>query len=94
MLKCRDIGQLLHDYTEDLLELPTRQDLERHLADCPGCVAFVNTYKQTIRVSGDLRCEDIPPELQRKLRSFIKTKLSPHRPSLWERLRSRLRGCS
>lgn len=94
MLRCRDIGQLLYDYVENRLEPPASQQLEHHLADCPGCVAFVNTYKQTTRLSADLRCEDIPLELQQKLRSFMKTTLHSRRPSLWERLRSRLSRCS
>jgi len=92
MLRCRDVGQLLYDYVEQRLEPPVSQQLEQHLADCPGCLAFINTYRQTMRLSSDLRCEDIPSELQQKLRSFIKTRLASHRPSLWRRLRSRLTG--
>ncbi len=80
MLKCRDIGKLLHDYVEGALEPRIKQQLDAHLADCPGCVAFIKTYKHTIRLSKDLRCEDIPPELQQKLRSFIKQGLQ--KPSL------------
>lgn len=75
MLKCHDIGGLLLDYVDDALESSTKVELDEHLSDCPACVAFVNTYKQSVRLSRDLRCEDIPPELQRKLRSFIKEKL-------------------
>lgn len=89
MLRCRDVGQLLYEYVEQRLEPPISQQLEQHLADCPGCLAFINTYKQTMNLSRDLRCEQIPQELQAKLRSFIKTKLAPHRPSLWDRFRSR-----
>ena len=83
MLRCRDVGQLLYEYVEQRLEPSVGQQLEQHLADCPGCLAFINTYKQTMRLSSDLRCRDIPPELQQKLRSFIKTKLSPHRHGRW-----------
>jgi len=92
MFKCRDIGQLLHDYAEGLLGLQVQQQLEQHLADCPGCTAFVNTYKQTIHLSKELRCEEIPPELQEKLRSFIRAKLASPRPHFWQRLRFRLTG--
>ena len=88
MFKCRDVGQLLYEYVEKRLEPPVIQQLEQHLADCPGCLAFINTYKQTMRLSSELRCRDIPPELQQKLRSFIKTKLAPHSPNLWDRFRS------
>ena len=90
MLRCRDITELLHDYVEGLLEPSVEQELDGHLADCPGCTAFVKTYRQTMTLSRDLRCEDIPPELQRKLRSFIKQKVQ--RPGLWSRLRARLTG--
>ncbi|MBI4354810.1 MAG: zf-HC2 domain-containing protein [Candidatus Omnitrophica bacterium] len=86
------MGMLLYEYIEQRLEPSVSQQLEQHLADCPGCLAFINTYKQTMRLSSDLRCRDIPPELQQKLRSFIKTKLSSRRPSFWERLRSHLTG--
>jgi anti-sigma factor RsiW len=91
MLKCRDIATLLHDYVEGALEPPLQEQLDQHLSDCPGCVAFVNTYKHTITLAKDLRCEDIPPELRRKLRSFLKQKVN--RPtSLWTRLLFRLTG--
>lgn len=75
MLKCRDIGTLLHDYVEGALEPSVRTQLDAHLADCPGCLAFINTYRHTVHLSKELRCEDIPPELQHKLRTFIKEKL-------------------
>lgn len=76
MLTCRDVGQLLYEYVEQLLEPSLRQALEAHLADCPGCVAFINTYRQTVRFSSGLRSPEMPAELQQKLRSFIKTQLS------------------
>lgn len=94
MLRCRDIGQLLYDYVEDRLELTVRQQLEQHLADCAGCLAFINTYKQTTHLSRDLRCRDIPPELRQKLRNFIKTNLTTPRPGFLSRLWSRLAGSS
>lgn len=90
MLRCRDIGSLLHDYLEGALDPAVRAQLDAHLADCPGCLGFVNTYRDTVSVARGLRREDIPPELQSKLRSFIKQKLD--HPSLLTRIRRRLRG--
>lgn len=80
MLKCRDIGNLLLDYLEGALAPSVRTQLDAHLADCPGCVAFINTYSHTINLARDLRCEDIPAELQLKLRSFLKAKLDKPTP--------------
>jgi len=92
MFRCRDVGQLLYEYVEERLEPPVSQQLEQHLADCPGCLAFINTYKQTIRLSDGLRPAEMPLELQQKLRSFIKTKLSSHQPTWWQRLWPGLTG--
>lgn len=75
MIRCRDISDLLLDYVEESLTPSVREELDQHLADCPGCLAFVRTYRHTSALSRDLRCEDIPPELQRKLRSFIQQRL-------------------
>lgn len=90
MITCRDMATLLLDYVEGVLDAAVREQLDAHLADCPGCLAFLNTYKHTIALSRDLRCEDIPPELQGKLHSFLQEKL--HKPSFWSRIRARLSG--
>jgi len=93
MLRCRDIGKLLYDYVDGTLEPVLKQQLEQHLADCPGCLAFINTYKQTINLSKELRPKGMPPELRQRLRSFIKSKsLQP--PGFWKRLWLRLAGSS
>lgn len=76
MITCRDMASLLLDYVEGALDAAVREQLDAHLADCPGCLAFLNTYRHTIALSRDLRCKDMPPELQRKLRSFIREKLA------------------
>ncbi len=80
MASCRDVANLLHDYVEGALEPSVNQELAAHLADCPGCVASIKTYQRTIELSKDLRCEEIPPKLQQKLRSFLKGKLRKPSP--------------
>lgn len=90
MLRCRDINGLLHDYLEGSLDPDLRRGLDEHLADCAGCHGFLNTYRDTVAVAKELRCEDIPPELQRKLRSFIAEK-ARHR-SFYARIRGWLTG--
>lgn len=92
MFECRDVGKLLYDYIEGSLDLGLSRKLEQHLADCPACLAFINTYRQTIKLSKELRPKNIPPELHQKLRSFIKSNSAFQRPPLWKRLWLRLAG--
>lgn len=81
MLRCRDVGQLLYEYVEDRLTPADRQAMDEHLKDCPACLAFLNTYRDTIRSAGGLREEAMPPELIVRLEAFLKARA--RRPRGW-----------
>jgi anti-sigma factor RsiW len=71
---CRDIEKLLLDYVEGDLDPDRRDKLAQHLADCPDCLSFVDTYRQTIAATHDHARpteSEMPPDLVAKLRSFI-----------------------
>lgn len=51
MLTCRDFIEFLSDYLEDNLPSDERAVFDEHLAVCPACVAYLNTYRDTIRLS-------------------------------------------
>ena len=75
--RCRDIVGLLADYLDGSLDSPTARRLQAHLEGCPPCVAFVNTYKGTVRAAGQLKETDIPPELKDRLLSFLRQRNVP-----------------
>jgi anti-sigma factor (TIGR02949 family) len=68
---CQGVVDLLCDLLEGDLPCEEEKELEGHMADCPPCVAFMNTYRKTTDVCKSLRAEDIPPELRERLERFI-----------------------
>lgn len=72
MLRCRDVVELLTEYLEGGLDPATAATLEAHLADCRPCTAFLNTYRGAVQTTRRLREEDLPPELRRRLLTFLR----------------------
>ena len=59
-LTCQDVIGLLIEYLEVTLSAEVLAAFERHLQDCPPCVAFLNTYRKTQDLTwreGPRRCE-------------------------------------
>jgi anti-sigma factor RsiW len=64
---CQDLVELVTEYLEGALDDDRRAAVEAHLADCEGCSAYLDQIRTTIRVTGTLRDEQIPPEACRPL---------------------------
>ncbi len=58
-LPCREVVELVTDYLEGALEPATRIRFERHLAQCPFCVEFVNQVRRTIELTGSVGSGDV-----------------------------------
>ena len=72
---CEQATALLLDYITGTLDPGTTLILERHLERCVDCVAFLQTYKETIQATRTLRYEDMPGELQNRLLQTLHTKM-------------------
>lgn len=75
--RCRDIVGLLADYLDGALDSVTTRGLQAHLEGCAPCIAFVNTYKGTVKAARQLKETDIPPELKDRLLSFLRQRNVP-----------------
>ncbi len=49
-MTCRDVVEFLMAYLDGELDAGARADFDRHLGECPACVAFVETYERTVRL--------------------------------------------
>jgi anti-sigma factor RsiW len=66
-LTCQELVELVTDYLEGTLPPDLRARFEAHLALCPGCVTYVEQMRETVRLVGRLRAEDVPPEMESAL---------------------------
>jgi predicted anti-sigma-YlaC factor YlaD len=49
-LTCREFVDFLDDYLARSLAGEALASFEKHLSDCPPCVAYLQTYEQSIRM--------------------------------------------
>ena len=70
-MACRELVELVSDYLEGALDAGTRVRLEAHLAECGHCEAYLAQLRTSIRLSGGLASDEVPPAvLEALLRVF------------------------
>jgi anti-sigma factor RsiW len=60
-LRCKELVELVTDYLEGALTPEDRARFEAHLAACAGCTRYLAQIRETIRLTGTLTEEQIPP---------------------------------
>jgi len=72
-LSCREILDNLSSYIDAELDPSLCEEIERHMAGCNPCVAFLNTLKKTVvlyRNCGEQ--DDVPQEVHIDLHKFLR----------------------
>lgn len=67
MLTCADVVKLITDYEEGRLTPAERRRFEEHVSICPPCRSFLGQMRTTVELVGELREEDVPPEMEEHL---------------------------
>ena len=70
-LTCQRATALLVEYVNASLAPDTWHAFQGHLRDCADCLAYLRTYRATIRALGTVHYEDMPAALQDRLLSFL-----------------------
>jgi anti-sigma factor RsiW len=62
-MNCREFTEFLHEYLFGNLAAEERAEFDKHLAECPWCVAYLDGYQKTIQLeqAAYSACEDAPP---------------------------------
>lgn len=68
-LSCPELVAFLDDYVAGTLPADVATGFERHLAGCSACVAYANTYRETVRLGREAYCAsaELPPEVPEEL---------------------------
>jgi anti-sigma factor RsiW len=61
-LVCRDAVELVSDYLDGTLPRRQRRRLEKHLAACDACSAYLEQMRATIAASGKVGPDDLPSD--------------------------------
>jgi len=73
-MTCRDFIEFLMDYLSGELSADERAIFDAHLAECPWCVAYLKTYRETVALGKAALAEpekgvpaDVPEDLVRAI---------------------------
>ena len=77
-MNCKELVYLLGDYFDGSMEPQLRHELDEHIKLCDVCTNFLMTYDKTRILCRSIRCEEIPPEVREKLKSFVVLKAREH----------------
>jgi predicted anti-sigma-YlaC factor YlaD len=61
-MTCKELVELVTEYLEGTLSQEVGLRLEEHLAGCSGCTAYLEQMRRTIRLTGQLREDDLTPQ--------------------------------
>jgi anti-sigma factor RsiW len=66
-LRCRELVELVTDYLDGSLSRGDRARFDAHIAGCPNCTAYLAQFRETVRLTGTLRIEDVEPAARDEL---------------------------
>jgi anti-sigma factor RsiW len=66
-LSCQELVELVTDYLEGTLSRRARHRFDAHITACDGCTAYLEQMRETIRVTGRLDVESLPPQAREEL---------------------------
>jgi len=60
-LNCNELVELVTEYLDGSLSEEDRRRFDEHLSRCGGCTNYVEQFRETIRLTGKLRADDLDP---------------------------------
>jgi anti-sigma factor RsiW len=74
-IACISGVELLMDFLEGVLSADVHAALEEHVAGCPRCAAFVESYRATPRILREATITaTLPADIEASLKAFLRQK--------------------
>ena len=77
MFSCKDSMHKLVDFLDGDMTPEEQKHLEEHLAECPPCVDFMETYRATPGLCKKALAQKMPTAVANKLAEFLRQKCKP-----------------
>jgi anti-sigma factor (TIGR02949 family) len=75
VLTCRDLIDVIDEYLDGRLPAAEISALERHLAGCEACRAYLATYRRTRALGARAGRVEMPDEMRARLRLFLRERI-------------------
>jgi anti-sigma factor RsiW len=72
VISCHQLIEFCLDYIDGALPQDQQVRFRRHLAQCPDCVTFFETYQKTPEVSREALATQLPSSVREAVRSFLR----------------------
>ncbi|MGA8595713.1 MAG: zf-HC2 domain-containing protein [Bryobacteraceae bacterium] len=66
----------LNDYLEDVLDPESREEIRKHVSECPNCWVVCDTTRRTLRIYKGMEAQPLPRDVQSRLMEAIEKKMS------------------
>jgi anti-sigma factor RsiW len=77
-MTCEELVELVTAYLEDTLPVAERRAFDEHLALCPGCDTYLDQFRTTIGLLGELPEESLSsPSREHLLAAFAQWRRTP-----------------
>jgi anti-sigma factor RsiW len=76
LLTCKQFLLELNDYLEDSLDPASREELRKHVNECPNCWVVCDTTQRTLKIYRGMEAQPLPDEVQSRLMDAIQKKIA------------------
>ena len=76
MPTCKDFLRELSDYLDSSMDAETKQELDKHVEECPNCWVVLDTTKKTIKIYKGCEAQAVPQALEDKIMAAVAAKMA------------------